>query len=336
MIKINSDQKVNLKELENKHLDYMKIRHLPKLEEISKKKGVHNKRVYSYLLNNFDELVTGKPEILRNLIVDLQRMGVNFDSKNSKNRKLYKDMVKVFNYSDFVSRYPQTSEWGAYTFVSELGVNVCPYCNRQYIFTLCDSRTGRTRGSIDHFYKKSTYPYLALSFYNLIPSCKLCNSDLKGNKEFSLDTHVHPFLEGFGKDYTFSLKMRSGNTLFNGMGECQIDFLLGSGDEFDLEFKCNTLDSKLESRLRNSAEVFKLNELYNMHKEYIVELIKKSVMYPDSKIDELFHQYQGKLFTSRIDVIQTLLSNYVQDKHLDKRILAKLSRDISEELGITN
>ncbi|MCA0757033.1 hypothetical protein KP806_18385 [Paenibacillus sp. N4] len=340
MIKINADRKVNLKELEKKHLDYMKAYHLPKLQSITGIKRIRNKGIYLYLLNHFDELVTGEPDVLRKIIIDIQKMGVVFDSKSSKKTKLYKDLLEVFKYNDFVTRYPNpasaTPVWGAYTFVAELGVTVCPYCNRQYIFTLCDSHTGKTRGSIDHFYKKSTYPYLALSFYNLIPSCKLCNSDLKGNKEFSLDTHVHPFLEEFGEAYTFSLKMRPGFTLFNRKGECQIDFLLGSGDEFDIELKSNTPDNKFEDRLKNSADIFKLKELYNMHKDYVVELIKKSVMYPDSRIDELLHQYQGKLFTSRVDVIQTLLSNYVQSAHLDKRILAKLSRDISRELGIVN
>lgn len=34
----------------------------------------------------------------------------------------------------------------------------------------------------NHFYDKGTYPYLALSFYNLIPSCSTCNSSkVKGN-----------------------------------------------------------------------------------------------------------------------------------------------------------
>ena len=64
--------------------------------------------------------------------------------------------------------------------ISAVGQTVCPYCNRNYIITDSDVNTAQ----LDHFFSKTDYPILALSFYNLIPSCQPCNF-IKGTKELS-------------------------------------------------------------------------------------------------------------------------------------------------------
>lgn len=35
---------------------------------------------------------------------------------------------------------------------------------------------------------------MSLSFYNLIPSCTICNSSAKGDALFKFETHIHPYL----------------------------------------------------------------------------------------------------------------------------------------------
>lgn len=64
------------------------------------------------------------------------------------------------------------------TFVSNLGLRVCPYCGRAYIFSVLPKRNGQTvkvKAEIDHFLPKSQFPFLAVNFYNMIPSCTSCN-----------------------------------------------------------------------------------------------------------------------------------------------------------------
>lgn len=56
--------------------------------------------------------------------------------------------------------------------IKELGVTVCPYCNRNYI----NSRKTRIGANFDHYYDKSTYPFFALTLSNLIPCCTTCNT----------------------------------------------------------------------------------------------------------------------------------------------------------------
>lgn len=60
-------------------------------------------------------------------------------------------------------------------FIKERNLEVCPYCGRQK--TVMAEEKGRpvSKPPIDHFLPKSKYPFLGMSFYNLIPCCTFCN-----------------------------------------------------------------------------------------------------------------------------------------------------------------
>jgi hypothetical protein len=128
-------------------------------------------------------------------------------SKEKKIKLFYEWHKKAFNY-DSKSIFSDELKYGL---AQKLNLKVCPYCNRNYTLTInkevVNSHLGKikvvkTRPDFDHFFCKSKHPILALSFYNLIPSCAICNRTLKGDVEFSLDIqngHVHPYLEGFLK-----------------------------------------------------------------------------------------------------------------------------------------
>jgi len=98
----------------------------------------------------------------------------------------------VFKYKNFANRKI------AYHISSKRNVTVCPYCNRQYIFTVIPSK-GRVRPQFDHYFPKKEYPYLALSLYNMIPSCSICNM-----AKSSLDTYCRPILYPFDEKMGYS------------------------------------------------------------------------------------------------------------------------------------
>lgn len=65
-------------------------------------------------------------------------------------------------------------------FVGRLGLRVCPYCGRGYIYGLSperDEKNVKVKPQIDHLLPKSIYPFLAANFYNMIPSCTQCNME---------------------------------------------------------------------------------------------------------------------------------------------------------------
>lgn len=63
-------------------------------------------------------------------------------------------------------------------FVKNLGIRICPYCGRAYIYRVV--KKGKkgdvtVKPQLDHFLPKSNYPFLAMNFFNLIPCCTQCN-----------------------------------------------------------------------------------------------------------------------------------------------------------------
>ncbi|WP_428739757.1 hypothetical protein [Sulfurimonas sp.] len=60
-------------------------------------------------------------------------------------------------------------------YIKDLDITVCPYCNRNYIQNFRKHNSLEATAQLDHFFDKKTYPYFAVSIYNLIPSCQTCN-----------------------------------------------------------------------------------------------------------------------------------------------------------------
>lgn len=67
-------------------------------------------------------------------------------------------------------------------FCEKLNLVLCPYCGREDIAPhLISTKKGTTyvKPDIDHFLPKGRYPFLAMSFYNLIPAGAMCNKSRK-------------------------------------------------------------------------------------------------------------------------------------------------------------
>lgn len=226
----------------------------------------------------------------------------------------YMRIYSVFNYDNFIE---SRENWGAYKLTTELGVTVCPYCNRNYIHT-SSTEHGKTRPELDHFFMKSKYPFLSISLYNLIPSCHICNSSLKGTKDFYLDKHLHPYEEDRIKDFYFEVKYHDDT----------IEELVADISKFDIQLTALTEDPEILKRIENSKKTFQLNELYNLHKDVAQELLFKSVYYNKTKIEEL-KSILGE--DSGIDdsfLKRVIIGNYADINSLGKRSLAKYSFDI--------
>ncbi|MBE0496424.1 MAG: hypothetical protein IBX45_08450, partial [Campylobacterales bacterium] len=194
---------------------------------------------------SLEEVITAKPEKLYEIAL------------RYKDDTAFGFMIKL--YDNFCAK---KNEYDAYDLAQSLQVNVCPYCNRNYTFTIKTDKVS-ARPQFDHFYDKATHPILALSFYNLIPSCATCNATMKGTKPFSLATHAHPYVEGFGKKARFVLHVKESSFCRELKG-------------FDIEFKSN------DAKVQNNINDFGLKELYENHKDIVLELIQKSYMYNES------------------------------------------------------
>jgi hypothetical protein len=268
-------------------------------------------REKAYIQKNLDFILSAKPAEHEKIINDAKINHID----NDRLKKAFVGGSKYggnVGYAKFSSK--NTTPYNAYDLSDKLKVDVCPYCNRNYTFTV-KAKNGSTRPQFDHFYDKARYPILALSFYNLIPSCPTCNSSMKGRKQFSVKTHVHPYLEGFEKKAHFPLHVKNSSFYYDKKG-------------FDIELKTN------DEKAQNNIEDFGLNTLYENHKDIVLELIQKAEIYNESYIDELFNRYEGTLFKNREDLMRLITCGYVTDEDLHKRPLSKLIKDISKELDL--
>jgi len=194
-------------------------------------------------------------------------------------------------------------------FIKTIDLKTCPYCNRNYTFTI--NKQGSIKPEIDHLYPKSLYPYLACSYFNLIPSCPTCNGF--GAKEAKDTFYAYPISNPYTItpiDFKFSIIPMNIN--FLNIEQEQYKF-----DDFEIELFGN----------KANLEVFELEELYKQHKDVVLDLLIKKAYYPQSYIDELY----GFGF-SKDELYRYLFSNYREDIELHKRPLSKLIKDIVTEL----
>lgn len=232
---------------------------------------------------------------------------------------------EVFNYDLFTNSY---TGWGAYALTKALNVSVCPYCNRNYIHTI-ETESGKTRAELDHYYPKSRFPFLALSIYNLVPSCHICNSSFKGSIDFYSKLHIHPYTDNFLNKFQFSLKIED-----NSLGEPVPNI-----DRFEIEVIHNTPNEEEIKKITNSTQTFKFIELYNEHKDIAQEVLEKAHFYNETKLKELQIFFENKTSKpvkySEIEINlnestkKFILGNYTKDNELGKRSLAKFTRDIA-------
>lgn len=250
---------------------------------------------------------------------------IQFINNDTSNERIFNEtlniMSSLFNYNLFTSKV-RDGEWGAYELLKQLKITTCPYCNRNYIHTYMDEQ-GMCRADIDHFYPKSKYPFLAVSLYNFIPSCHTCNSSFKHDIDTFLIPHVYPYEDSFGECVKFQTIPLDSDDF--------VQYILGNSKNFKIIL--NTDDSPIKEKITNSNNTFKIEKLYNLHKDYVQEIIKKARIYNDSRINELIRLYPD-LFRSREELLRTIYSNYLNEEEYGKRPLSKLAKDILDEFNI--
>lgn len=225
-------------------------------------------------------------------------------------------LFKVFDYKGTLSQNKSRSYW--LTRVKEQ--NVCTYCNRQYTFTVIKGlkKSERendeyriARPALDHWFPESLYPIMSLSFYNLIPSCTICNSSAKGDALFKIDTHIHPYLND-KPNPTFKFSY------------------LPNGNRWIVDFK-DVTDVK-EKRMLDD---FHLKELYHCHdnlevSELLDLALKNNGKYLDILLKEVLRDFAPK---SKEDIYRMLFSTEMLPENQDIRPLSKLKHDLLEEIG---
>ncbi|MBD5266636.1 MAG: hypothetical protein HDS41_00380 [Bacteroides sp.] len=226
---------------------------------------------------------------------------------------IFPDAYNAFFYNYYVddAKTVNVAQWLS----KRLKIRVCPYCNRTYTFTVekehtHSGRVVRIKPEMDHFFPKSNakYQHLALSFYNLIPSCPICNH-VKGKEQIDYHPYAGHLAKG-GEPY-FEVQMNNPND--NGI------------------FPDNPIVTIQNSN--KNVDILALKELYLGHSDYVKELLDKIQAYNHSLYEPLINSFQMAGKTSEY-VDKLIWGTSVDVTELDKRPLSKLTHDILRQFNV--
>lgn len=261
---------------------------------------------------------TGKPNaanVKALLLADRKHMESFMQQFGTYSKEITDDLLRiVFRYTNFSNR-KVVSE-----ILHEMKMPVCPYCNRLYITAL---RKKKVRPQLDHFFPKSKYPYLALSLYNLIPSCSVCNqakSDLDSRRKPLL----YPYEEEFGENVVFALELTGEDDFVKKITGCDPEISVRIHNLFptsDLGKKADRQDAQLH-----------LTELYNEHRDYVADILKNYYINTDARMEELLQQFPN-IFRSKDEIRSLVFMSAISKDQWGKRPLSKLTYDILQELN---
>ena len=127
------------------------------------------------------DLLCGDYERLLEIKDEIQ---TKYSSKNNIIKQLFNyDKAKSKTITPKLSKLqPKISKF----IQDKVDVDTCYFCNIEFInkFKNIDGKI-KNGFTLDHYIDKGKYPFLALSLYNLIPSCYTCNSKVKGADEIN-------------------------------------------------------------------------------------------------------------------------------------------------------
>ena len=197
----------------------------------------------------------------------------------------------IFNWNTFRKR--KSTKLIFKKLFTKLGIQICPYCNRNYI-SIFDKSRKSNNGSIvlptfDHFLPKSKYPHLALLLSNLIPSCEYCNSKLKS--DINDKPILYPYLEGFDEKARFFLEPPQDNLTALSVTACHISRQPENFyNKFHLNFIINnTVTNEQTERIKNSIQLFQLIEVYNaIHGRDAVDMAIKTQYFNNKAYKQSF------------------------------------------------
>ncbi|ASO06550.1 hypothetical protein [Arenibacter algicola] len=276
-----------------------------------------NKELKQFINDNLYEIITGPPDVIKKLNTRFKRLKSYSDSKIVSGK-----IRSIFNYQKFSSK--RVRLYDAYDLANNLGVRTCLYCNRMYTITVTKG-TKRdekiTRPQFDHFFDQAKNPLLSLSIYNLIPSCTICNSSLKGTKEFNLGSYMHPFIDNYVDQYNYRFIPHD------------VASILGRKSNLEVEIEIKTSSLIDFGKIKKTSDLFKLSDVMSGHSEELMDLFDIRYKFSQRYFNELFITYK-KLGLSYEEVYRIVFGVHFIEDNFNQRPFSKLKKDILKELNV--
>jgi 5-methylcytosine-specific restriction endonuclease McrA len=253
------------------------------------------------------DLITALPDRMEEIINDSD---LDFITNRRNDDNDNKELKKIFSIC-YSSDLDKTDH------IQSVKTHTCPYCNHTFIQT---DKQGRGKHEIDHFYPQATFPYFAMSYFNLIPACRSCNAEFGGKKNtLPIKNKRYPFEHRIYNPYDERVK----------------------GLKFNLDLKDikdiwkNNLNIKVTPKSMGEGYqmLFKIESIYSHHTDYVHELYLKHIyLYSDIHQEQLLNWINGNKKSINIDLYRYLYGFYEEVESYHKRPLSKMAGDILSEI----
>lgn len=265
------------------------------------------------IIPDFDSLLRASPEKLKEIknfyngLTQAQKDAIDSDldvrtlyDYFTANHTYFNNTAKGINYH---SKYLSEN----------LDVFTCPYCNENYTYAFKYHKAGGTvRRSYDwdHIYSQDQYPFLAISFFNLVPSCKVCNQ-IKLNQD---EDYYNPHLS-----------IEIDNVYFYDLDPLDPGFI---SDLSKINIQVVYRNVPYKDEIKTSISVVALWERYNLHKELVKDILNKKRIYTNTYLTALKTQIT---FLNSIDILEikkTIFGTTFDSKEYYRRPFSKLTSDM--------
>lgn len=305
---------------------------------------IYPENVSDILIANFETLTkyyNDSPNLTEEEKIAAKRV-FNYDSAKSKLKPINKQsplskILKSSKYSKIIANFFKDNS-------SDLKITTCYYCEMSYVFSykanVYDKSSkkfiekDKRMFDLDHFFEKADCPITALSLYNFIPSCQVCNSRIKGQK--GLNTLYRLKTDRNNLNIKNFSEISPSSQQYDFDNEVKITIQINEDkqteEESHIGFISNLDKNKVEFKTDNEAclraiSAFNLIDRYNyslVKKEalYLEELKQKYILSHREEIEDFFRK-QGEIKTS--GMIYDIIFNYYND---EDSIFSKMRRDI--------
>lgn len=290
-----------------------------KYKPLSARDSIRYQNYINGIISEYNnDLLTASPAMMQALISkfdtlleDNRLLDKKLQVKTNKGALFHNIIVKTMMYEE-IRQYIYPS------YIRQLGIKSCVYCNAAFCVT---DKEGVAYYTADHWKPKSRYPYLATSFFNLVPCCFSCNRNKgdDGGEYFCL-------YEDDDKATLDVLHLRVPD-------KNVVDYIMyHNPDVLDIRL---TEDSAAYKYMRdNMDEKLHISNLYAEHKDVAEETLWRKIAYTKSNIDALNESLKasGLSLTSE-EVYRFLYGTYPDSDDIHKRPLTRLIQDIMDDMS---
>lgn len=259
-------------------------------------------------------IITASPSQIRTYASNIGQVPTNTRFHATSGRKLKqlkKFIVDALDYRGLRRTfYPK--------YFHEIGIKACVYCNSQLTVTILKGKEYKARFDVDHYYPKDGYPFLAISLFNLYPTCASCNR-MKSTNMIDFELYSGDRTKTSKSEYEFVLDPAAKARY------------LTTKDASDITFSFEGPTAR--PNMQNIEETLHVNTIYQSQVDIAEELIIKSQVYNREYINQLSKRFD-KLKLSPEKFERSIIGNYTRPHEIHKRPIAKFTQDIARQLKL--